>query len=190
MSEINPMRLTSGPWNDGFVLDFHSISSIPTGDPYHPFETKRTELGELLYRLKYRGDRTAIEKIVATAGEFVKSWKPPVECIVPAPPSLRRKIQPVVEIALALGTFLNVGVLENAVAKVKKTDQMKNIPIWERHRALEDAIQSGGTEVAGKSILLVDDLIESGSTLRRVASVLLDNGEATSVYALVLTRTR
>ena len=67
---------------------------------------------------------------------------------------------------------------------------MKNIPIWERHTALEDAIQSGGTEVAGKSILLVDDLIESGSTLRRVASVLLDNGEATSVYALVLTRTR
>ncbi len=85
---------------------------------------------------------------------------------------------------------MNVGVLENAVAKVKKTDQMKNIPIWERHTALEDAIQSGGTEVAGKSILLVDDLIESGSTLRRVASVLLDNGEATSVYALVLTRTR
>ncbi len=67
---------------------------------------------------------------------------------------------------------------------------MKNIPIWERHTALENAIQSGGTEVAGKSILLVDDLIESGSTLRRVASVLLDNGEATSVYVLVLTRTR
>ena len=67
---------------------------------------------------------------------------------------------------------------------------MKNIPIWERHSALEEAIQSGKTDVAGKSILLIDDLIESGSTLRRVASVLLDNGEATSVYALVLTRTR
>ena len=67
---------------------------------------------------------------------------------------------------------------------------MKNIPIWERHSALADAIQSGKTDVAGKSILLFDDLIESGSTLRRVASVLLDNCGAISVYALVLTRTR
>ena len=190
MSEINPKRLTTGPWNDGYVLDFHSISSIPTGDPYHPFETKRTELGELLYRLKYRGDRTAVEKIVATAGEFVKSWNPPVECIVPAPPSVRRRSQPVVELARALGKFLNLAVSEDSVVKVKTTDQMKNIPIWERHSALEDAIQSGKTDVAGKSILLFDDLIESGSTLRRVASVLLDNGEAASVYALILTRTR
>ena len=190
MSEINPKRLTSGPWNDGYVLDFHSISSVPTGDPYHPFETKRTELGELLYRLKYRGDRTAIEKIVATAGEFVKSWNPPIECIVPAPPSVRRQFQPVVELARVLGTALDLGVSENAVVKVKRTDQMKNIPIWERHSALADAIQSGKTDVAGKSILLFDDLIESGSTLRRVASVLLDNCGAISVYALVLTRTR
>ena len=67
---------------------------------------------------------------------------------------------------------------------------MKNIPIWERPSALEGAIQSGKTDVAGKSILLIDDLIDSGSTLRRAASVLLENGEAASVYALVLTRTR
>ena len=190
MSETSPMRLITGPWNDGYVLDFHSISSTPTGDPYHPFETKRTELGELLYRLKYRGDRTAFGKIVETAGEFVKSWNPPIECIVPAPPSLYRKSQPVVEIARALGAYLNLSVPERAVVKVKRTDQMKNIPIWERPSALEDAIQSGKTDVAGKSILLIDDLIDSGSTLRRAASVLLENGEAASVYALVLTRTR
>ena len=184
------MSLTTGPWNDGYVLDFHSISSTPTGDPYHPFETKRTELGELLYRLKYRGDRTAIDNIAEIAGEFVKSWNPPIKCIVPAPPSLHRKHQPVVEIARVLGTYLNLRVLENAVVKVKKTDPMKNIPVWERISALQDAIQSGKTDVAGKSILLIDDLIESGSTLRRAASVLLENGGAASVYALVLTRTR
>ena len=51
-------------------------------------------------------------------------------------------------------------------------------------------VRSGKTDVVGKSILLFDDLIESGSTLRRVASVLLDNCEAASVYPLVLTRTR
>lgn len=184
------MRLTIGPWNDGYVLDFHSISSTPTGDPYHPFETERTELGQLLYRLKYRRDRTALGKIVETAGEFVKEWGPPIECIVAAPPSLSRKSQPVVEIARALGAMLNLSVSEGAIVKVKKTGPMKNIPIWERHSALRGAFQSGKTEVVGKSVLLIDDLIDSGTTLRRVASVLLKNGEAASVYALVLTRTR
>lgn len=190
MSETNPQKLTTGPWDDGYVLDFHSISSTPTGDPYYPFDTKRTELGELLYRLKYRGDRTAIESIAKIAGKFVKSWNPPIKYIVPAPPSLHRESQPVVDIARALGKYLTIRVLEDAVVKVKKTDPMKDIPVWERPSALKNAIQSGKTDVAGKSILLVDDLIESGSTLQRAASVLLENGGAASVYALVLTRTR
>ncbi|MGH9740206.1 MAG: hypothetical protein ACRD4Q_16475 [Candidatus Acidiferrales bacterium] len=50
--KTNPMRLASGPWVDGFVLDYHTISSTPTGDPYYRFDTKRTPLGELLYQTK------------------------------------------------------------------------------------------------------------------------------------------
>jgi phosphoribosylpyrophosphate synthetase len=55
---------------------------------------------------------------------------------------------------------------------------------------LAEAIQAGRGDVRGKSILLVDDLIESGSTLRRTAEVLLKEGGARAVYALVLTRTK
>jgi predicted amidophosphoribosyltransferase len=60
----------------------------------------------------------------------------------------------------------------------------------ERQRLLYDAIQGGPDEVKGKSILLVDDLIESGSTLRRTADVMLETGGAKAVYALVITRTK
>lgn len=66
---------------------------------------------------------------------------------------------------------------------------MKNIPVWERQETLREAILAGQEEVEGKSLLLFDDLIESGATLRRTAEVLKDRGAA-SVYALVLTRTR
>src|SRR5271169_4835676 len=100
----NPIKLPAIPWVEGYVLDYHTVSSTPTGDPYYRFDTKRTELGELLFRMKYRGGGDAVlADIVDTASQFIGSWKPPIDCIVPAPPSTARKAQPVVEIARALG---------------------------------------------------------------------------------------
>jgi hypothetical protein len=53
--KTSPMKLL-GPWGVGYVLDYHSVSATPTGDPYHPFEMKYTELGSRVYLFKYRGD--------------------------------------------------------------------------------------------------------------------------------------
>lgn len=184
------MRLL-GPWAAGFVLDYHSISATPTGDPYHPFEMKYTELGERLFRFKYRGDKGALPDIVDTAENFLKGqgWK--VDSVVPAPPSIGRTSQPVVELARELGNRLGVSVFEAALKKVKNTQSMKNIPDWwERQKVLAEAVQAGTDDVKGKTVLLLDDLVESGSTLRRAAEVILKDGKAASAYALALTRTR
>jgi len=186
------MKLPPTPWVEGYVLDYHTVSSMPTGDPYYRFDTKRTELGELLFRLKYRGGgSTVLDDIVDTIQQFVTEWKPAIDCVIPAPASLSRTTQPAVEIARQLAVRLGLPVCEDAVAKVKTTPQMKNIDDWsERQRMLAEAIQPGPGDVRGKAILLIDDLIESGSTLRRTAEVLLRNGGAQSIYALVLTRTK
>jgi predicted amidophosphoribosyltransferase len=188
----NPMKLPPKPWVEGYVLDYHTVSSTPTGDPYFRFETKRTELGELLFRLKYRaGGSDVVADIVDTAEQFVGGWKPPIDCVVPAPPSLTRKTQPAVEVARGLAARLRIPMFEDAIVKVKTTPQMKNIDDWsERQRVLAEAVQAGQNDVKGKSILLFDDLIESGSTLRRAAEVLLKDCGARAIYALVLTRTK
>ena len=68
---------------------------------------------------------------------------------------------------------------------------MKNIDDWsERQKVLAEAVQAGPDDVKGRAILLFDDLIESGATLRRAAEVLLNDGDARAIYALVLTRTK
>lgn len=86
---------------------------------------------------------------------------------------------------------LQLPVFDEAVIKVKTTPQMKNIDDWsERQRVLAEAVQAGPNDVKRKSILLFDDLIESGSTLRRAADALLKDGGAQAIYALVLTRTK
>lgn len=189
---VKPMKLPPKPWVEGYVLDYHTVSSTPTGDPYYRFDTKRTELGERLFQLKYRNAGTPVlADIVDTAEKFVREWKPPVDCIVTAPASLNRKSQPLIEIATELANRLRVPIFEGAIKKVKSTPQMKNIDDWaERQAVLKDAVQVGDADIRGKIVLLVDDLIESGSTLRRAAEVLLKDAAAQAVYALVLTRTK
>lgn len=63
------------------------------------FDTKRTELGELVFRLKNRNDKNAVDSISDPAVEFIKGWGPRIDLIVPVPPSRKRAHQPVIEIA-------------------------------------------------------------------------------------------
>ena len=186
---INPMKLM-GPWAAGYVLDYHSVSAVPTGDPYHPFEMKYTELGDRLYRFKYRNDAGALPDILDTAENFVRGLGLKIDCLVPAPPSKPRGSQPVVQLARELAKRLSLSTLEAAVVKTKETPSMKNIPDWlERQKILGETVQAGVDKANGKAVMLIDDLVESGSTLRRAAEVLLKEG-ATAVYAVALTRTR
>ena len=119
-----------------------------------------------------------------------RQWRIEFDCVVPAPPSVARRSQPVVEIARALAKKLGIPTCEDAVIKSKTTKQMKNIQDFaEREKVLQGAIQKGGN-LKGKRVLLVDDLCESGATIRRTADVLLKDCGATSVHAVVLTRTK
>ena len=77
----------------------------------------------------------------------------------------------------------------NAVSKAAATQQMKNVPVHERAPLLAAAIQPGADVVRGRRVLLIDDVWETGSTVRRVAEVLGQMG-ASEIRALVMTRTK
>ena len=92
-------------------------------------------------------------------------------------------------IAEGIAAALGVPSLPAAAVKATATPQMKNVPLHERAPLLSAAIQVGTDAVQGQRILLIDDLWETGSTLRRVAEVLGQMG-ATEVRALAMTRTK
>ena len=105
--QIKPKELR-GEWKQGFALDVHTTGSTFIGhNEYgHPeFDTTRSPLGELLYRLKYKRDTSVIEEIADTGAEFIKASKIGIDAIVPMPPSNVRSIQPVLQIAKALGAM-------------------------------------------------------------------------------------
>ena len=189
----NPMKLP-GPWVEGYTLDLYSISSIFLGydGPIPRFDTKYTEVGELVNRLKYRGDSAALPSLIDTAEQFVKGLNWTFDCVVPVPPSITRKSQPVAEIARELASRFGVPVCDNAVIKTKATPPMKAIdfPV-DRANMLHNAFRAEpNDEVRAKRILLLDDLFEYGSTVGAVTNVLLTGGRAAAVYLLALTRKR
>ena len=50
------------------------------------FETERPPVGELLYKLKYRHDKSAIEPLADTTADFLlKKWRLSVDAIIPVP---------------------------------------------------------------------------------------------------------
>ena len=187
--DIHPEPI-DGPWIEGFVLDRHVISSHPIGyvGEHMQFETNRSALGELVYQLKYRNG--PLDDIVDTAVAFIsQQWNGAIDRVVPSPPSLHRTKQPAFLIAAGVAMALDVPSLAAAVVKAAATAQMKNVAMHERAPLLSAAIQAGSDAVQGQRILIVDDLWETGSTLRRVGEVLQQMG-ASEIRALAMTRTR
>ena len=153
-------------------------------------DTKRSELGELVFRLKNRNDRKALAPIAEAAVEFVQRWSPKVDVVVPVPPSHRRTYQPVVEIAKAIARLLRQPVDLTAIVKSKQTPELKDVfGFDERTAALQGAFKVNEKSVQGKRILLVDDLYRSGATASIVARTLMSGGAA-SVHMLAMTKTR
>lgn len=189
--KINPRPL-EGPWREGYALDVHSTGSEFLGyDEYghEQFDTKRTDVGELLYRIKYKGDETALTELADVMAEFVKSKRISPEVIVPVPPTRVRRVQPLFRIVTALGQRLGIPVTSTAVKKSGGAELKDLYSYEERRKVLENAISVDPRPVAGKRILLVDDLVRSGATIVAVAEQLTAAG-ATTLYVLAATQTR
>jgi competence protein ComFC len=152
------------------------------------FDSLRSPVGELLYRLKYQQDRAVIDQLAEAAEGFLRTWKPPIEAIVPVPPSLPRRSQPVIAVATALAERVQIPLWTSCLSKVKKTPQLKDIVEYDkRTEALRDAFAVTTDQTAGKTLLLFDDLYGSGATVGNIAEVLKGQGGAKAVYLLTLT---
>ncbi len=56
-----------GNWKSGKAFDLHTVSSTHLGTDefgHDRFDSQRSEVGELVYQLKYKADKSAVSKIV------------------------------------------------------------------------------------------------------------------------------
>jgi len=193
--ELNPIPLL-GNWAHGWALDRHTLSSRAgdAGALRPEFATERSELGEALFRLKYRGDRSQVEPIAAAVVFFVRA-RPEladIRAVLPVPPSdTRRSFQPVEDLAARIGALLGLPAPGDYLLKTRPTPPLKTLDDKRTRRLeLEGAFGVADRRFAALHILLFDDLYRSGETLKAVAAALLFAGGAGDVSVVALTAAR
>lgn len=183
----------TGNWKKGRAFDKHTLSSDYLGvDEYghNQWDTIRSEMGELVYLLKYKSDTTTLPKIVELLDK-IKGIET-MDIITPIPPSnANRSVQPVRLIAEALGHRRNVRVIADLLSKSPEAKELKNVDDPKERKKLLNESMSVNEEhdISGLKILLVDDLFRSGATLEVATGLLLNEGAA-DVYVLTMTKTK
>lgn len=80
-------------------------------------------------------------------------------------------------VARELGRELEIPVRSDIVAKIRKTAEQKQLSRREREINLTNAFAVADSEgVSGRSIILLDDVCTTGSTLRELSRMLKDSG--------------
>ena len=104
-----------------------------------------------------------------------------IGCIIPVPLNKRKERERGYNqsewIAKGISSVLNIPVVSHAVRRTRYTVTQTHLNAEERKKNIADAFEvSDAAVVQGKHILLVDDIITTGSTIQEIARVLKDAG--------------
>lgn len=188
-----------GAWKEGIVLDYHTSSSKPIGFNEYghmEFDTVRTQLGEIIFKIKYRGyvlnNQGFIDLIKDDLNSFLNNKN--ISYIIGIPPSNKhRHFQPVDMIGIALSQYINVPYLKDFFIK---TDDIyaKNLNPDEKKKIINKIIfnkyYTDNSIEVNSNILLINDIYQSGSSLNACTKRLLHLNSVNNVYVLALTKTR
>lgn len=156
------------------------------------FQLEHTEIGERVYRFKYRNDASQVDWLAARALEVLRQCdffaNLDVMTCVPGT-QIDRTYEPVLLFSKKLAPALPLPFYE-ILRKTRATRSQKEMATKEqKRRNVRNAFAANHPQaVAGRTILLVDDLYDSGATVDECARILKQAG-ARAVYVLTLTKT-
>ena len=144
-----------------------------------------------LHRLKYRRDVGLGEALTPQLACFAADLGWPIDLVVPVPLGRKRLRErgynQVALIARPLAMALGILYDQHALARVRDTRSQVGLARTERQDNVRDAFIAKPARVRGRSILLVDDVATTGSTLSSCAGALCVAG-ARDVFALTVAR--
>ncbi len=148
-------------------------------------------LRDAIHAFKYLYVRGLAEALGGLLVDFWRANPLPVDAVVPVPLHRRRVRERGYNqstlLAVVLGREVGLPVLVDALRRDRYTISQVRLGWQERRSNVADAFSCVDQRVAGRSILLVDDVCTTGSTLE-ACSIALRLGGARSVRALTLAR--
>ncbi len=144
-----------------------------------------------IYRFKYGGRREYAdfygEEIARYLGEFIRQIQP--QALIPIPlhsvRQRKRGYNQAFLLASAISRYTGVPVCDKILIRTQNTVPLKELNPGERQNNLKKAFHIKGNDVKLKTILLIDDIYTTGSTMDEATFTLLQAG-VESVYFITL----
>ena len=144
-----------------------------------------------LHTLKYRRNAGIGDALARQLADFVRSLEWNIDLLIPVPLGKNRLKErgynQVGLVAEPLAYEVGWGYAPHALWKSRETRSQVGLSISQRRENVLDAYQADREIVKRKSILLMDDVVTTGSTIQSCSQALLDAG-AREVYALSIAR--
>jgi competence protein ComFC len=141
--------------------------------------------------LKYRRDLGLGEVLSGPLIQMLDESTWPLDLIIPVPLGVARLKERGYNqsglIARPLARETGLRYSPRALARVRETRSQVGLSLDQRKENVRGAFQASSNLVAGKNVLIVDDVMTTGSTLEACAVALLQAG-AMQVYGLTLAR--
>ena len=148
-------------------------------------------LQSAIHKLKYRQDRGLGMVLAQPLIELQRRYHWKIDLIIPVPlDKVRRKERGYNQAALLARPISwqnGVPYTDHALFRDKITKQQVGLSASERRENMSGAFRADEKWVAGKKILVIDDVITTGSTINACAAALINAG-ADQVYAITLAR--
>lgn len=179
----------NGPWNLGYAIALHSISSELIDSVRNIFDTKRTALGQSIFLYKYRQHYYLRDDFVNIAEIIIeKKFIEKIDILTIPPANIIRDFQPLENIARSISSRL--GIQFYIIAQKESGQTMKNIKVkTEKLKYLMNNLYCSANNIEHKNILIVDDIFDSGATLETCTQKLKEQN-CKNVYVLTFTKTR
>lgn len=149
-----------------------------------------TSLGQLVALAKDHNSVGARRQLENQLAVFVLEIDLPLgAAVVAVPTGPHREAHPVPSLAACVAETLDVDLATGLVRRKNPTPRLRDTLPGRRRDVVEAAGYTVDPLVAGRDIILVDDVILTGTTIGYLAELLI-NGGAASVRAVVVARTR
>ena len=148
-----------------------------------------SHIGNLVGISKYKNGGPFADELLQRALQVIREKYPlnSIEIVVSIPPTKSGDL--VEAFAKQLAHMLSITYIL-ALSKKRETKAQKNLVNWvQKEQNVKDTfIVSSPQRIAGRTLLLVDDIYDSGYTLRAAAQALMQAG-AFAIYPFTITRT-
>ncbi len=144
-------------------------------------------LADAIRAFKYAGAPQLAEPLAARLDALLTRQLLSVDVLVPVPLSGQRLVERGYNqselLAKRLSEARGISCNPSLLRRVRHTEKQAQLSGVERNQNVEGAFAADGAH--GLSVLLIDDVVTTGSTLRECASALRNKG-ATAVYAIAV----